>query len=64
MSAIRTVGLTKRYGETLALSPFHEVGLIPAEAFNTGAAIAMLAIALLAAIVSVRLFEHRDLVGE
>jgi ABC-2 type transport system permease protein len=47
----------------LRLSPFHDIGLVPAEAFDAGAALAMLAIAALAALVAVRTFERRDLAG-
>ncbi|HSD23337.1 MAG TPA: hypothetical protein VLB79_03335 [Solirubrobacterales bacterium] len=74
-AAIHTEGLTKRYGETLALdsldlpgwtidlTPFHQVALVPAKSFKAGAAIAMLVVAALAMLASVRLFERRDLTG-
>jgi ABC-2 type transport system permease protein len=48
---------------TLDLSPFHQVGLVPAESFKAGAAVAMVAIATLAMLAAVRLFERRDLTG-
>jgi ABC-2 type transport system permease protein len=48
---------------TLDLSPFHHVGLVPAQAFKAPEAAAMLAIGAVAAIVAVRLFEHRDVLG-
>jgi ABC-2 type transport system permease protein len=43
------------------LSPFHQVGLVPAESFKAVAAAVMLAVAALAMLVAVRLFERRDL---
>jgi polyether ionophore transport system permease protein len=46
----------------LALSPFHDVGLVPGEPFETGAAAIMLAIAACAALASLLVFERRDLV--
>jgi polyether ionophore transport system permease protein len=46
---------------TLDLSPFHQIGLVPAEAFKTTAAVVMLAIAALAAAAAVKAFERRDL---
>jgi ABC-2 type transport system permease protein len=45
----------------LALSPFHDVGLVPAEPFEAVGAAAMLAIAAVAGIVAVWRFERRDL---
>jgi ABC-2 type transport system permease protein len=45
------------------LSPFQQVGLVPAEAFKTGGAIAMLAIAAIAGASSVACFRRRDLNG-
>ncbi len=45
------------------LTPFHQVGLVPAQDFKATAAIVMVAIAGVAALVAVRLFERRDLVG-
>ena len=50
-------------GWAVDLSPFHRVGLIPAESFKAGPALAMLALASLAAGVAMRLFEQRDLTG-
>ncbi len=48
---------------TLGLSPFHQVGLVPAQAFKGTAAAIMLAIAVVVALASVRLFGRRDLIG-
>ncbi len=48
---------------TLDLSPFHHVGLVPAQPFKATAAVAMLALALLAALLAIRIFERRDIVG-
>jgi ABC-2 type transport system permease protein len=48
---------------TLALSPFHHIGLVPAQAFQATGAVAMLAIAAGAALLSVLAFERRDLSG-
>ncbi len=47
----------------VALSPFHQVGLVPAEPFRAVAAIAMLVIGAVAALAAVKLFERRDLAG-
>jgi ABC-2 type transport system permease protein len=47
----------------LALSPFHDVGLVPGEPFEPAAAAIMLGLAALAAIAAVRIFERRDLAG-
>ena len=48
-------------GWLLALSPFHDVGLVPGEPFDATGAAAMLAVASLAVIAAVRRFERRDL---
>lgn len=45
---------------TLDLSPFHHVGLVPAEPFKAGAAAVMLGLAALAALLALRLFGRRD----
>jgi ABC-2 type transport system permease protein len=50
-------------GWLLALSPFHDVGLVPAEPFEATAAAIMLALAAAAAIASLWVFRRRDLVG-
>ena len=50
-------------GWTLVLSPFHNVGLVPAQPMKVTAAVAMLVIAALCATVAVRAFERRDLVA-
>jgi ABC-2 type transport system permease protein len=48
---------------TVDLTPFHQVALVPAESFKAVAALVMVGIAVLAMLVSVRLFERRDLTG-
>jgi len=48
---------------TLDLSPFHHIGLVPAQPFKATAAIAMLALAALTAFLAVRIFRRRDVVG-
>jgi ABC-2 type transport system permease protein len=48
---------------TVDLTPFHQVALVPAESFKAVAAIVMIAIAGVAMLASVRLFERRDLTG-
>ena len=48
---------------TLDLSPFHHVGLVPAQPFKAAAAAAMLGIAAAAAILAVRIFRRRDIAG-
>jgi polyether ionophore transport system permease protein len=45
------------------LTPFHQVGLVPAQSFKGGAALVMLLVAALAMVAAVRVFERRDLVG-
>lgn len=47
----------------LDLTPFQHVGLVPAQPFRTGAALAMLAFAAGAALAALRLFDRRDLAG-
>ncbi len=47
----------------LDLSPFHQIGLVPAESFKTVPALVMLAIAAVAAIAATLTFERRDLTG-
>jgi ABC-2 type transport system permease protein len=47
----------------LGLSPFHHLGLVPAQPFEATAAAAMLGLAAVAALAAVRLFERRDLIG-
>jgi ABC-2 type transport system permease protein len=47
----------------LDLSPFHHVALVPAEDFQAVGAVVMLAIAAVATILAMRLFERRDLIG-
>ena len=48
---------------TLAVSPFHHVGLVPAQGFEAGAAAAMAAIGVAAAMAAVALLDRRDLAG-
>ena len=48
---------------TLDLSPFHDVGFVPAQAFDAIGAIAMLVLAVVAAIAAIGLFKRRDLAG-
>jgi ABC-2 type transport system permease protein len=47
----------------LDLSPFHHIGLVPAEPFHAIAAVVMVTLAALAATVAVWGFERRDLAG-
>jgi ABC-2 type transport system permease protein len=47
----------------LDLSPFQHVGLVPAQAFKLEPAAIMLALAALASMAAVRLFQRRDLTG-
>jgi ABC-2 type transport system permease protein len=44
----------------LAVSPFHDIGLVPGEPFEATAAVVMLALALLAAAASLEVFARRD----
>lgn len=48
---------------TVDLSPFHQVGLVPAEPLKAVAAVIMLAIATVASLAAMRIFERRDLTG-
>ncbi len=50
-------------GWALALSPFHDIGLVPGEPFEPLAAAIMVALALLAAAAAIVLFRRRDLVA-
>jgi ABC-2 type transport system permease protein len=50
-------------GWLLAVSPFHDVGLVPGEPFKATAAAIMLAIAALATLAAVTTFRRRDLVA-
>ena len=54
-------GLIEAPGWALDLSPFHHVGLVPAQAFQAGGAVAMLAIGALAGLAGSWCFERRDL---
>ncbi len=46
------------------LTPFKHVGLVPAQPFQAGAALVMLALAALASLAALWAFRRRDLVGE
>ncbi|MFT4048627.1 MAG: hypothetical protein QM648_02175 [Solirubrobacterales bacterium] len=48
---------------TLDLTPFHHIALWPAQSFNTGSALIMSAIGLLAIAAALPLFRRRDLAG-
>ena len=48
---------------TLAVSPFHRIGLVPAQGFEAGAAVAMAAFGVAAAMAAVALLDRRDLAG-
>lgn len=48
----------------LGVSPFHHVGLVPAQHFEALAAVVMLALAAVALLAAFALFERRDLTGE
>lgn len=50
-------------GWTLDLSPFHQVGLVPAESFKAPEAVVRVSLAAVLAALAVRLFERRDLAG-
>jgi ABC-2 type transport system permease protein len=56
-------GLIDAPAWALDLSPFHHVGLVPAESFQAGGAAAMLAVGALAGLAGARCFERRDLAG-
>ena len=56
-------GLLEAPDWLLGLSPFHQVGLIPAEPFAATAALVMLAIAAAAGLAAVWAFARRDLVA-
>jgi ABC-2 type transport system permease protein len=45
------------------LTPFAHVGLVPAQPFRAGAAVVMLAIALVGALTAIWIFQRRDLTG-
>ncbi|HEY3020672.1 MAG TPA: hypothetical protein VGJ32_10785 [Solirubrobacteraceae bacterium] len=47
----------------LALSPFHDIGLIPGEPFEAAAAAIMLGLAAAATLAAIRILERRDLAG-
>jgi polyether ionophore transport system permease protein len=48
-------------GWLLALSPFHDIGLVPGQPFDATGAAVMVAIAALAALAAVAVFRRRDL---
>jgi putative exporter of polyketide antibiotics len=47
----------------LAVSPFHDVGLVPGEPFEAGAAAVMLALAASVTLAALWAFRRRDLCG-
>jgi len=47
----------------LELTPFAHVGLVPAQPFRAGAAVIMLAIAVISALAAIWIFQRRDLTG-
>jgi ABC-2 type transport system permease protein len=56
-------GLVSAPGWALGLSPFHHVGLVPAEAFRATGAVALVAIGVVAAVAAAWIFDRRDVVG-
>jgi polyether ionophore transport system permease protein len=48
-------------GWLLALSPFHDIGLVPGEPFDAGAAMVMTVLAVLGTLASLAIFGRRDL---
>jgi ABC-2 type transport system permease protein len=47
----------------LDLSPFEQIGMVPAQPFRVASAVVMFAIGLLAALAAARMFESRDLIS-
>ena len=56
-------GLLSVPGWVLELSPFHQIALVPAEAFAVGPAVVMVLSALAAGLAATALFRRRDLVA-
>jgi ABC-2 type transport system permease protein len=56
-------GLVSAPSWALGLSPFHHVGLVPAESFDTAGALAMLAIGAAAGLAGAWAFDRRDVLG-
>jgi ABC-2 type transport system permease protein len=56
-------GLLSLPGWVLELSPFHQIALVPAEAFAVGPAVVMVLAALAAGLAATALFRRRDLVA-
>jgi ABC-2 type transport system permease protein len=56
-------GLVDAPSWALGLSPFHHLGLVPAEAFRATGAVVMLAIGALASTAAAWAFDRRDVVG-
>jgi ABC-2 type transport system permease protein len=56
-------GLLSVPGWLLELSPFHQIALVPAEAFAVGPAVVMVLAALAAGLAATALFRRRDLVA-
>jgi ABC-2 type transport system permease protein len=50
-------------GWLLAVSPFHDVALVPGEPFQSGAAAIMLGLAALLSVAALWAFRRRDLIG-
>jgi ABC-2 type transport system permease protein len=56
-------GLVEAPDWALDASPFHHVGLVPAQAFQPGGAVGLLAVGMVAAIGATWAFDRRDVVG-
>jgi polyether ionophore transport system permease protein len=56
-------GLVEAPDWALDISPFHHVGLVPAQAFQATGAVALLAIGALAGLAAAWAFDRRDVVG-
>ena len=56
-------GLIAAPSWAMDLSPFHHVGLVPAQSFQAGGAVALLAVGALAGLVGALCFERRDIAG-
>jgi ABC-2 type transport system permease protein len=56
-------GLLEAPGWLLDVSPYHQVGLVPAEPFEATSAAVMLAIGVVAALAATAVFRRRDLAG-
>jgi ABC-2 type transport system permease protein len=56
-------GLVEAPGWALDISPFHHVGLVPAEAFQATGAVVLTAIGAVAGLAAAWVFDRRDLAG-